>query len=92
MLEQIVSGLHTRLYARAYIVADPSQDRYLQLKDGLTHYHAEHVLHLLLSHWFVLHCSNRFVFVNLDACMATQAVTLGVVERLKVNLNGPHWT
>ena len=27
MLEQIVSGLHTRLYARAYIVADPSQDR-----------------------------------------------------------------
>lgn len=31
-------------------------------------------------------CSNRFVFVNLDACMATQAVTLGVVERLKVSL------
>ena len=27
MLEQIVSGIHTRLYARAYIVADPSQDR-----------------------------------------------------------------
>lgn len=54
MLEQIVSGIHTRLYARAYIVADPSQD------------------------------SNRFVFVNLDACMASQAVTLGVIERLKV--------
>nr|QOL01216.1 putative extracellular protein TR9_024 [Trebouxia lynnae] len=53
MLEQIVSGIHTRLYARAYIVADPSQD------------------------------SNRFVFVNLDACMASQAVTLGVIERLK---------
>lgn len=29
-------------------------------------------------------CSNRFVFVNLDACMASQAVTLGVIERLKV--------
>lgn len=29
-------------------------------------------------------CSNRFVFVNLDACMASQAVTLGVMERLKV--------
>ena len=28
MLEQIVSGIHTRLYARAYIVADPTQDRY----------------------------------------------------------------
>ena len=28
MLEQIVSGIHTRLYARAYIVADPAQDRY----------------------------------------------------------------
>ncbi|KAL3142319.1 hypothetical protein ABBQ38_002661 [Trebouxia sp. C0009 RCD-2024] len=54
MLEQIVSGIHTRLYARAYIVADPTQD------------------------------SNRFVFVNLDACMASQAVTLGVIERLKV--------
>ena len=27
MLEQIVSGIHTRLYARAYIVADPTQDR-----------------------------------------------------------------
>lgn len=29
MLEQIVSGIHTRLYARAYIVADPSQDRFI---------------------------------------------------------------
>lgn len=27
MLEQIVSGVHTRLYARAYVIADPSQDR-----------------------------------------------------------------
>lgn len=52
--EQIAGGLHTRLYARALIVAS-SQDS-----------------------------SNRVLFVNLDACMAAQAVTFTVIEKLKV--------
>ena len=29
-------------------------------------------------------CRNRFIFVNTDACMAAQGVTLGVMEKLKV--------
>jgi hypothetical protein len=29
-------------------------------------------------------CSKRFVFVNLDACMAAQGVTLTVLDQLKV--------
>lgn len=51
--EQIAGGLHTRLYARSFIVAE-MQDQ-----------------------------SKRAVFVNLDACMASQAVTFTVIERLK---------
>ncbi|WOL20515.1 neutral ceramidase-like isoform X1 [Canna indica] len=49
--EQIASGVHFRLKARAFIVADPG--------------------------------GNRVVFVNLDACMASQLVTIKVLERLK---------
>ncbi|CAJ1971557.1 unnamed protein product [Sphenostylis stenocarpa] len=49
--EQIASGVHFRLRARAFIVAQP---------DG-----------------------NRVVFVNLDACMASQIVVIKVIERLK---------
>ncbi|KAI8523675.1 hypothetical protein RHMOL_Rhmol13G0091500 [Rhododendron molle] len=49
--EQIASGVHLRLRARAFIVAEPQ--------------------------------GNRVVFVNLDACMASQLVTLKVLERLK---------
>lgn len=49
--EQIASGVHLRLRARAFIVAEPQ--------------------------------GNRAVFVNLDACMASQLVTLKVLERLK---------
>ncbi len=30
-------------------------------------------------------CSKRFIFVNTDACMAAQGVTLGVFEKLKVS-------
>lgn len=52
--EQIAGGLHTRLYARSFIVAD--------LKNA----------------------SSRVVFVNLDACMASQAVTFTVIEKLKL--------
>ncbi|KAJ1390321.1 hypothetical protein SESBI_37536 [Sesbania bispinosa] len=48
---QIASGLHFRLRARAFIVAEPK--------------------------------GNRVVFVNLDACMASQLVTIKVIERLK---------
>ena len=29
-------------------------------------------------------CRKRFVFVNTDACMAAQGVTIGVMEKLKV--------
>ncbi|GMN47844.1 hypothetical protein TIFTF001_017015 [Ficus carica] len=49
--EQIASGIHFRLRARAFIVAEPN--------------------------------GNRVVFVNLDACMASQIVTIKVLERLK---------
>ncbi|KAK6245000.1 hypothetical protein QUC31_011409 [Theobroma cacao] len=50
-IEQIASGIHFRLRAQAFIVAE-------------TH-------------------GNRVVFVNLDACMASQIVTIKVLERLK---------
>ncbi|ONK62138.1 uncharacterized protein A4U43_C07F740 [Asparagus officinalis] len=49
--QQIASGLHFRLQARAFIVAEPK--------------------------------GNRVAFVNLDACMASQIVTIKVIERLK---------
>ncbi|KAI3801480.1 hypothetical protein L1987_29585 [Smallanthus sonchifolius] len=48
---QTASGIHFRLRARAFIVAEPQ--------------------------------GNRVVFVNLDACMASQLVTIKVLERLK---------
>ncbi|KAJ4725668.1 Neutral ceramidase [Melia azedarach] len=50
-MEQVTSGVHFRLRARAFIVAEPQ--------------------------------GNRVVFVNLDACMASQLVTIKVIERLK---------
>ncbi|KAK9867973.1 hypothetical protein WJX84_012018, partial [Apatococcus fuscideae] len=50
---QVASGIHIRLYARAFLVADENDDR------------------------------KRFIFVNLDACMAAQAITLGVHRKLK---------
>ncbi|KAA8543790.1 hypothetical protein F0562_022033 [Nyssa sinensis] len=50
-MDQIASGVHFRLRARAFIVAEPQ--------------------------------GNRVVFVNLDACMASQLVTIKVLERLK---------
>ena len=49
--DQTASGIHFRLRARAFIVAEPQ--------------------------------GNRVVFVNLDACMASQIVTIKVLERLK---------
>ncbi|KAG1367738.1 putative Neutral ceramidase [Cocos nucifera] len=49
--KQIASGVHFRLKARSFIVAEPG--------------------------------GNRMVFVNLDACMASQLVTIKVIERLK---------
>ncbi|CAI9778730.1 unnamed protein product [Fraxinus pennsylvanica] len=49
--DQIASGVHFRLRARSFIVAEPQ--------------------------------GNRVVFVNLDACMASQLVTIKVLERLK---------
>lgn len=48
---QIASGVHFRLRARTFIVAEPK--------------------------------GKRVVFVNLDACMASQLVTIKVLERLK---------
>lgn len=50
-IEQVASGVHFRLRARAFIVAEPQ--------------------------------GNRVVYVNLDACMASQIVTIKVLERLK---------
>lgn len=50
-MEQIASGVHFRLRARTFIVAEPQGE--------------------------------RFVFVNLDACMASQLVTIKVLQRLK---------
>ena len=50
--EQVASGIHFRLRARSFIVAEPH--------------------------------GKRVVFVNLDACMASQIVTIKVLERLKV--------
>lgn len=50
-MEQIASGVHFRLRARTFIVAEPN--------------------------------GNRVVFVNLDACMASQLVTIKVLKRLK---------
>ena len=52
-MEQIVSGVHFRLRARAFIVAEPGEG------------------------------GKRVAFVNLDACMASQIVTIKVLERLK---------
>ncbi|PSS34619.1 Neutral ceramidase [Actinidia chinensis var. chinensis] len=49
--EQTTSGVHFRLRARTFIVAEPQ--------------------------------GNRVVFVNLDACMGSQLVTIKVLERLK---------
>ncbi|KAG2390706.1 Neutral ceramidase [Vigna angularis] len=54
--EQIASGVHFRLRARAFIVAQPE--------------------------------GNRVVFVNLDACMASQLVVIKVIERLKARNYG----
>ncbi|KAL5973537.1 Neutral ceramidase 1 [Asimina triloba] len=52
-MEQIASGLHFRLRARTFIVAEPEPH------------------------------GKRVAFVNLDACMASQIVTIKVLERLK---------
>lgn len=49
--DQIASGIHFRLRARTFIVAEPQ--------------------------------GSRVVFVNLDACMASQIVSIKVLERLK---------
>lgn len=54
--EQIASGVHFRLKARSFIVAEPG--------------------------------GSRVVFVNLDACMASQLVTIKVIERLKSRYGG----
>ncbi|KAL1541121.1 Neutral ceramidase 2 [Salvia divinorum] len=51
-MDQVASGVHFRLRARAFIVAEPQ--------------------------------GKRVLFVNLDACMASQLVTIKVLERLKV--------
>ncbi|XP_077246297.1 neutral ceramidase 2-like [Tasmannia lanceolata] len=51
-MEQVTAGVHFRLRARAFIVAEDSQ-------------------------------GPRFAFVNLDAGMASQLVTIKVLERLK---------
>lgn len=56
---QSAAGIHMRLRARVFIVAEPA--------DG----------------------AKRIVFVNLDACMASMAVTLRVLSRLKERYSSP---
>lgn len=56
---QIAGGIHTRLFARAFIVGKYDDPK------------------------------NRAVFVNLDACMASQAVTFSVIRQLQTKY-GPH--
>jgi hypothetical protein len=51
--DQFAAGIHTRLYARAFIAADSADP------------------------------SRRFAFVNMDAGMASQAVTFTVIAKLK---------
>ncbi|KAL8457407.1 hypothetical protein ACS0TY_035313 [Phlomoides rotata] len=51
---QVTPGVHFRLRARAFIVAEPQ--------------------------------GNRVIFVKLDACMASQCVTIKGHERLKARL------
>lgn len=58
MANQVASGVHFRLRARTFIVAEPGAG------------------------------GNRVAFVNLDACMASQLVTMKVVERLKARYGG----
>lgn len=53
-LDQNSAGIHFRLRARTFIVADHGQSQ-----------------------------SQRFVFVNLDSCMASQLITIKVLQRLK---------
>jgi neutral ceramidase len=53
MVGQRTHGIHIRLKARAYIIADRKND------------------------------TQRFVYVNMDTCMTTQAVKLTVVDRIK---------
>lgn len=53
--QQVTAGIHFRLRARAFIVAEANQ-------------------------------GNRAAFVNLDAGMASQLVTIKVLERLKSRL------
>lgn len=53
---QNAAGIHIRLYARVFIVAEPSSSA-----SG----------------------AKRVAFVNLDACMASMAVTLRVLSRLE---------
>ncbi|GLI66734.1 hypothetical protein VaNZ11_010675, partial [Volvox africanus] len=50
---QTAQGLHTRLFARAFVFAEQANPR------------------------------RRFTYVSMDACMASQLVTLRVVQRLK---------
>ncbi|KAF5953675.1 hypothetical protein HYC85_006531 [Camellia sinensis] len=57
-MEQTTSGVHFRLRARTFIVAEPQ--------------------------------GNRIVFVNLDACMASQLVTIKVLEKLKASGTHTH--
>ena len=52
-LDQRAAGIHTRLYARAFVFAERDAP------------------------------SNRVAFVSLDACMASQLVTIHVVKRLR---------
>ncbi|KAL0370680.1 UNVERIFIED_CONTAM: Neutral ceramidase 2 [Sesamum angustifolium] len=54
-MDQTASGVHFRLRARAFVVAEPQ--------------------------------GKRVVFVNLDACMASQLVTIKVLERLKARIS-----
>ena len=70
--DQELNGIHTRLWARAFLIAHPTEQRqqFLMLfQKMLTMADA---------------CSERIVYVSLEAGMASQAVSMAVIERLKV--------
>ncbi len=90
---QLAAGIHTRLYARAFLVADAKDSRCSPAACSLRRARAtclcgstrDGALHREQAHLVLCSGSNRFVFVNMDACMASQAVTLAVHKRLQVS-------
>ena len=84
---QLAAGIHTRLYARAYLIADPEDTQYVFELHALSLSFISVLRRkqsLKLAPKLACLCRKRFIFVNTDACMAAQGVTIGVMKKLKV--------